>query len=510
MIDPGRLILTGLPAGELDGDTLELVRGFAGFLLLRRNAAAPDQLTALIAGLDDPTQEPRLIAIDEEGGMVSRLSHFGLEAPAAMAVAATGSADTAADIARDVGHALRTLGINVVLGPCLDVLSEPLNPVIATRAFGEDAETVERFGMAAVRGYEAAGLAPVAKHFPGHGGTAEDSHTATAHVLSEASELWERDLAPFRAAVSGGVGALMTAHVCYPRATPREERDLPATLSHHWLTAVLRRQLGFDGVVLSDALEMQGVAAGRDLEHVAQTALTAGVDLFVCEDLETALRTRGLLAGAAKRHSAVAERLASSAQRVDNWRRHLPRTAVPGPPIEALRRATEATNAIRASTIAVAGDPMGALPLDPDQPLLFVLPRELDASRPVDVDFLRTETQARFKEGRVIALEPAPTPGELELLGEWVRDRPNLAVVLGVMGRRPADWVPEATVRLAQSDGPRVGVALSRPADVQWVAPDWPRLLTYGFERPALCALLDVLCGRIEASGRVLGLGAPS
>jgi beta-N-acetylhexosaminidase len=509
VIDPGELILSGLPAGVPDRDTRRLVAiaGFAGHLLLRRNVATPEALARLVLRLDPHDGPPPIIAIDEEGGRVSRLDHVGFEAPSAMALAAAGQASLTTEAARLSGRFLRAIGINVVLGPCLDVLSEPWNPVIACRAFGETAGEVVEHGLAAMAGYRSVGLGTVAKHFPGHGATRQDSHVARPVIEAALDTLRRRDLVPFAAALRDGAAAVMSAHVRYPHATPAPDADVPATLSSFWLGQVLRTELGFTGVVLSDALEMEGVLGGRELGAVVGSGLAAGVDLFVCEDLENAMRARDALLALAARDAAAAAGMAAAIGRVRAWRARLVRGVSGEDPMHVLDRVAGPLAAMPRQAIARAGGPHDGLPLDPGRGLLFVVPRELGTSQTLDLDRLGRALAARFPAGRVVALEPRASAGEPELLAGLVAAEPGIQVALGLLGPGAASRWPALAAALGTAGG-RVAAALDRPVDVTLLPEGWTRLVTYGFGPPTFEALLDVLCGRLAPVGRCLGLGA--
>jgi len=314
---------------------------------------------------------------------------------------------------------------------------------------------------------------------------------------------------PFEAAVERGAAAVMTAHVRYPSASPPDERDVPATLSPHWLDHVLRRQLGFGGVIVSDAIEMHGVRAGRELADLVSSGVVAGVDLFICEDLETAIRTRSAIQALVEGGGPLADNVRRSIERVRRWRQALPAGRQGPAPTEAILQAGERLVPFQERAVCRLDAAVHGLPLERDRRLVIVLPRELDANRPVDIEFLNRETRELFPRGSVVALEPQPTAGELRLLGELVAGDATLAVVLGVMGAAPETWVPRAVEALERGGGPRAGVALHRPVDVETLPRGWPRVLTYGFGRPALRALLAVLAGTTGARGERLGLGLP-
>ncbi len=252
-----------------------LEHGLAGVCLFGQNVeGGPDQVRELTAALH-AARPGMLITSDEEGGAVTRLD-FGTGSPwpGHATLGALDDTDATTRVAAGLGARARDLGVDVVLAPVVDVGSEPDNRVIGERSFGADAELVSRHGAAFVRGLQSSGVAACAKHFPGHGATRVDSHVALPVIDVDEATYRARDLAPFAAAVDAGVRCVMTAHVVV-----RCLDDRPATMSGT-VIGLLRDELGFDGVVLSDALDMRAISAGVGRAAGAVAALGAGVDLL--------------------------------------------------------------------------------------------------------------------------------------------------------------------------------------------------------------------------------------
>ncbi|OZM83369.1 glycoside hydrolase family 3 N-terminal domain-containing protein [Pseudonocardia sp. MH-G8] len=247
--------------------------GLAGVCLFAGNVGPG--LPALTAALHGH-REGFLVASDEEGGPVTRLDATGGPAwPAAAALGQLDDVETTTAVGAGIGAQCRSLGIDLALAPVADVNAEPRNPVIGVRSFGATADLVARHTAAFVRGMQGAGTAAAAKHFPGHGSTRVDSHLGLPVVADGVAMLRARDLPPFAAAVEAGVRCVLTAHVLFPALD-----DRPATMSQPLLD-LLRRELGFDGVIISDAVDMGAIAAGVGTGPGAVAAVAAGVDL-VC------------------------------------------------------------------------------------------------------------------------------------------------------------------------------------------------------------------------------------
>ncbi|MFG3059803.1 glycoside hydrolase family 3 protein [Streptomyces sp. NPDC048231] len=244
------------------------------------NTRDPHQIADLSNGiqkasLDQPRGLPVLIATDQEHGIVARVGKPATLFPGAMAVGAGGSHADARTLGRISGAELHALGIRQDYSPDADVNVNPANPVIGVRSFGADPDAVAALVAAEVKGYQSSGVAATAKHFPGHGDTAVDSHFGFP-VITHSRELWEQlDAVPFRAAIRAGIGAIMTAHIMVPAL---DDSGDPATLSHPILTGILREELGYDGVVVTDSLGMEGVRQKYGDDRVPVLALKAGVD----------------------------------------------------------------------------------------------------------------------------------------------------------------------------------------------------------------------------------------
>ncbi len=217
-----------------------------------------------------------LVACDVEEGPAQRFPD-AVRHPSAMAVGATGDPRLAFRQGRAIALAARRIGINLAFAPVVDVNTDPRNPIINVRAFGEDPRRVARMGAAFIRGCQSAGVLACAKHFPGHGATQTDSHSVLPVVTASQASAWRTELAPFRAAVKAGVATMMTAHVAFPFF----DGGIPATLSRRIVTGMLRKRLGFKGLVVTDSLRMGGIARAYQEGPAAVAALKAGCDLLL-------------------------------------------------------------------------------------------------------------------------------------------------------------------------------------------------------------------------------------
>lgn len=283
-LDPGlrrlalRTLLAAFPGTSAPQWAVDLVGdGLAGYTLFGYNIAEPTQVAAITAALRGARGDV-LIAIDEEGGDVTRLAHAtGSPYPGNAALGAVGDTSLTQRVYEAIGGELAALGINLNLAPTVDVNTAAENPIIGTRSFGADPQQVAAHAAAAVAGLQDAGVAACAKHFPGHGATVADSHLELPTVDAPLDVLRGRDLPPFAAVVEAGTRSIMTAHIRVPELTG----DGPATFSRAALVDLLRGELGFTGAVITDALEMKGAAlAAGGTARAAVPALAAGADLL--------------------------------------------------------------------------------------------------------------------------------------------------------------------------------------------------------------------------------------
>ncbi|MBI4532565.1 MAG: beta-N-acetylhexosaminidase [Candidatus Melainabacteria bacterium] len=272
----GRLIVGRIEGEELDDDTSDVLEKgiMGGVVLFKENAKDLEQLSCLIGSISMRTSWEPLIAVDQEGGSVQRFDHILTPLSSAMALSALNDPHEAACIAHLSAKQLKLLGVNCVLSPVLDVLTNPLNPIIGTRSFGSNPAQVRELGMVVTKSLTDEGIIAVGKHFPGHGDTIEDSHLHLAVNKRGAKELWQQELVPFRACVQYSP-AMMTGHIW---SCAIDEKPLPASLSYRVTTGLLRQYLGFAGLVFTDDLLMKGIADNWELEEAAVLALAAGAD----------------------------------------------------------------------------------------------------------------------------------------------------------------------------------------------------------------------------------------
>jgi beta-glucosidase-like glycosyl hydrolase len=344
-------IITGLPAGGLDAAFERTVAAtpFAGFLLFRRDFSSLDELSELTTRLRriSPTPDP-FLSMDEEGGLVTQLSPQFETAPTARVLGRAASAGEVRAIATELGRELISRGVNLDFAPVYDVDLEPANPVIGPRSFSPSPEEVATLAGAFAAGLRDGGVLPCAKHFPGHGDTHLDSHLSLPICPATREELAALHLGPFRRAIAEDIPLVMVSHVAYPALSPD---GLPATLSVEVVSGLLRGELGYDGVIITDAMEMRAVTASFPPGEAAVRALEAGADLlcYGCYD-DGVTEAIAALEEAVRSGRLSAERLEASQGRIESLRsraRRFGQRAGEGPAVAPVDRMAICRKALR-------------------------------------------------------------------------------------------------------------------------------------------------------------------
>ena len=299
----GQLMMVGFDGQKLTPELEEMISKYniGGIIYFARNIESPRQISRLSNEIQRVSLEanniPALISADEEGGVVTRVNGM-THMPGLMALGATGDYQEAYNAAKGAGEQLKYLGINMNLAPVLDVNNNPANPVIGVRSFGSDPIEVSRFGKEYIDGLQEAGVVACGKHFPGHGDTSVDSHHDLPVIEYGLDRLEEVELRPFKEAINAGIDSIMTAHIAFPKLT--SEAGLPATLSKEILTGVLREKLGFEGMIITDCMEMNGIVGTYGTVPAGVMTIQAGSNqvlvshdrskqLKVLEELEKAV-----------------------------------------------------------------------------------------------------------------------------------------------------------------------------------------------------------------------------
>jgi beta-N-acetylhexosaminidase len=478
----GRLIMIRLFGTELDADTAAFIRAnrIRGACLFRQNMLDAAQLTRFTRDLKDAMGKDALIALDQEGGAVVR-ALWVPPPPSAMALGAAGDESLARDVGAAVARAIRALGFNWNFAPVLDLNNNPRNPVIAERSFGADPDRATALALAWMAGSDSEGVACCVKHFPGHGDTHVDSHRDLPTVDKPLPELERFEFAPFRTAAPHAP-AVMTAHIVYPAL----DADNPATMSRAILHDLLRTQWGYDGVIITDGMDMHAIAHRYQAGDAAVNALMAGaVRVMAIGSRDTQEQTVDAIAAAiadgrlpladvqarldrldrlARAHPAGAVRYATEdadrALMAAAWRRALTARGNPRRPAPGAKVRLVARQDVVSDGVSEAGVPASAIAA-----MLATL---------FDVDLVT------FADAEVFDWTALPADGRFTILASTSRRR------YGPHAR--GTWTPD------------LHLALWNPYQALDFAA--PALMTYGFAPPALDAVRDWLAGAIEAEGQ--------
>jgi beta-N-acetylhexosaminidase len=488
----------------------------SGVTLFRhRNVASAAQVRALTEAIQAaamPSRGPLLIAVDQEGGQLQALGPDTTGFPGPMALGAAGDGSLAERVARATARELRALGVNVDYAPTCDLATNPLNPALGARCFGDDPVAVGRLAAATVLGLQAEGVAATVKHFPGAGEAAADTHHQMASVATDRDMLVEREMVPFQAALEAGAWLAMAGHFAVPAISG--DAGLPASLSRDVLVGLLRDELGFDGLTITDALDMAAFSAGRDIVDAIVAAVAAGQDLLLgtadaalLERLEEGLReiqARGATDEAAE---------ARVARRLSALRAWLAEFDTPPFSVVGCAEHQALAAEVAARSITLVRDDARLLPLRPDggQAVLVIQSRPRDLT-PADTSSTVEPSLARSLGNRLggveeLLLPEVPGPGDIAAAAHLARDCDVVVLGTDAAHLRP-DQAALADAVLAAGQ-PTVTIALRTP----WDLPAYPQArthaCTYGIQPASMAALAAALVGEVEFAGRLPVAMAP-
>lgn len=460
------VLLPGFVGTELpEWLAVRLRGGLGGVCLFAENITSPEQLRALTAAIF--AANPRaLIAIDEEGGDVSRLhAATGSPYPGNAVLGRIDDTELTASVGAAVATELRAAGVNLNFAPDADINSDPDNPVIGVRSFGTDAALVARHTAAWVAAHEAQGVAVSAKHFPGHGDTSADSHHALPVVDLPLDTLRARELEPFRAAIAAGARTIMSSHILLPQL----DADQPATFSPRILGELLREELGFDGVVVSDALDMAGASGEIGIAAAAVRALAGGCDLLC-------IGTRNTDAQLAEIEAAIGAAVASGALAADRLADAVARVSALSVSLEQAPEAAPSTYVPDAARIASAFEVRGGVEV------------------PAGARLMALETTANIAVGDVPwGLASAGLPPERLREGDALPPSDVPYLIVGKDNHRRA-WTRDLIDRARTAQSATVVI------DMGWPGADraYADIATFGASASVSAALRTVLDGTVQ------------
>lgn len=490
----GQKLVFGFHGTTLSPEFRKLIREYkiGNVILFLRNVESAGQLRALCDEIQtlirSETGYPAFIIIDQEGGMVTRLPKDAVNVPGAMALAATGSPDNARMASEITIRQLRGVGANFNMAPVLDVNSNPANPVIGVRSFGDQAEMAADFGCAAIAPYHDSGVLCCAKHFPGHGDTAVDSHLGLPRVDKTEEELEQLELIPFRRAIEAGVPAIMMSHVLFPNI---EDKQLPCTMSRRMVTGLLKQKLGFRGLILTDCMEMGAVRDHFGTPEGVVASIQAGVDLAeISSTFELELGAARAVNEAAERGELDLAEIRESVEKILRYKATLfsaPDATVCN--LDADRAAAETM--ARQAVSQVGGEPFTA-----DKNTFFCGCADYRASGAGNEEGAAAafpEYMARAFGAKGLVTPKNPDADDIQ---QTLRQAEHCGkIVLGTCNGHLFRGQLALARALADTGKPMAVAALRNPYDLSELPDRIWRLASYDYGEPALHALADVLRG---------------
>lgn len=496
----GQKLEYGFHGTRLTQEFKSLIRQYkiGNVILFRRNVESAPQLRRLCGEIREyilqETGIPPFIIIDEEGGMVSRLPGDAVNVPGAMAVAATGDPENARRASEITIRQLRGLGPNFNMAPVLDVNSNPNNPVIGVRSYGDRVEQVSAFGCAALAPYQDSGVYCCIKHFPGHGDTAVDSHLGIPRVDKTEEELEQLELIPFRRAIEAGAPAVMMSHVLFPNI--RGEK-VPCTMSRYMVTELLRNKLGFRGLIFTDCMEMLAIQDHYGTPAGVVAAIQAGVDIAeISATFQLELEAAQALQEAAQRGELDLEEIRQSAERILEYKRRL----FSQPEAALCNRPEDREMVFSISRRAVSQ--LGGVPFRADGDTFFCGCADYRVSGAANEQGGHCpfpEFMAGIFGGKCLVTAKEPSEEEIRTAAELAGQCGK--IVLGTCNAHLFPSQLRLAGALAALGKPMAVVALRNPYDLASLPETLWKLASYDYEEPALRAVAEVLSG-----GRAQGI----
>lgn len=508
----GHRFLLSLPGPAIDEVALQLIRDYkvSNFILMPQNIENPQQLSLFLLRLQElvmqETGHPALIAIDQEGGTVTRMPAGATHMPGAMALASTHNPARARQAAYTMAVELAAMGVNFDLAPVLDINNNPLNPVIGERSFGDTADTVIRYGLAAMEGLAEGGVLACAKHFPGHGDTHVDSHLALPTVDKSIEALRKCELVPFQAAIDAGIDAIMSSHILMPALDPGL---VPNTLSRRVMTDLLRTEMGFRGLSVSDCLRMNAISKTVGTPRGAVMAAQAGVDLLcICHTPEIMIQSIQTVEDELKSGAIDREENERSVERILSYKKiAMERMRAAGAELSQVgcQAHRELARQIRSEAICLAHAPAGNPPLPAlgSHPLFVGCRafRSTIASKPKDGDISFSGIMAEQFGG--VGITTGIDPDEAEIERVLREAKTSSCIVASSYNGQHQNGQRELIRRLSALPVPLVHIAMRTPYDLSFSPAHVWKIAAFDYSVECFDVLAEILGGRRIPSGRL-------
>ncbi|WP_042459405.1 beta-N-acetylhexosaminidase [Neobacillus dielmonensis] len=515
----GQLLVAGFKGTAASEEIKELIREHhvGGIILFGRNIGTPQDILNLTSELQREAKEagheqPLLICIDQENGVVRRLGEGATIFPGAMLLGATGQPENAYQIGLATGKELKALGINWNLAPVVDVNNNPENPVIGVRSYGESPEQVSLFGQMAVKGMQDAGVITTLKHFPGHGDTNVDSHLDLPVITHKMERLQEIELKPFVESIKAGADTIMSAHVYFPAI--EDEPGVPATLSKKVITGLLREQLGFNGVVTTDCMEMNAIANTIGTAAGGVAAIKAGVDLVMVSHQHHLQKDTIDKIVAAVEAGEIDEAVIDAAfarvkrlkEQYLHWQGLNLEKDAPVPTVVGCREHEQlAAEVYKQGVTLVKNKSLLPLQNGGSQKVLVVYSENKYTMQVEDKRYSSMHLGEAIKEidreAQVLELSNPATEEEIDRAAVAAKDYD--VIIIGTLTAKPGDAQSKLVEKLYETGVPIVVVATRSPYDLTYLPDISAYICTYEFSYPALKMAAKAIYGQEQVKGRL-------
>lgn len=503
----GQLIFAGFKDKYPSPELIHLIQDYkiGNVILFSHNIESRSQVRQLCDDLNElilgSTGKPPFISVDQEGGMVTRLSKDCTNIPGAMAIAATGNPENAFAAGEITGAELKALGINIDLAPVMDVNSNLANPVIGVRSYGDNPEDVSLYGIEMMHGLNKGGVMSVLKHFPGHGDTALDSHLALPMVEKTLEELEASHLLPFKNAIQSGAQAIMTSHILFPQL---EKEEVPATMSHTIITGLLKEKLGFTGLVMTDCLEMNAIKEHYGTAKGALEAIKAGADMvFISHSANLVEEAVLLIEDAVKSGELPIKRLDDAYEKVQRFKALYAKEIPEDFSMAGCCRHNEEAMRISSESIALVRDKRKQLPVS-EKNILFVgchASHITNVMSAIDKSFNFPEYMAEQFFGDSLLIGTVPSDEDCGNVLKAAKGKAT--VVFGTYNGHLFKGQLDVLNSLCKIHDNVIAVALRNPYDLSCIPEEVAAIATYEYTPLSLQNLVRLLKGEITARGRL-------
>lgn len=508
----GQMIVAGFPSKMYDEHLDKLINHNIGnVILFARNVGSKEDIAKLNSKIQEKSLEksgiPAFITIDQEGGMVTRIFEGAAFLPGNMALGAAGDSLKAFRAGEISGEELRALGINFNLAPVLDVNNNPNNPVIGVRSYSDNPKAAAEFGVNMAKGLQSKGVIATAKHFPGHGDTDVDSHLDLPTVNHSMERLEEVELYPFKKAINSGIDAIMSAHVLFPAI---EEEKLPGTLSYKVLTGLLRKKLGFKGLIMTDCMEMNAIKEYFGTAKAAVMAVKAGADLIcISHTLEAQLESfenikKAVLSGELKesRIDESVERILKAKEKYnlyDNAFPHMSKVKS----LVGCREHVEFAEKLSEKSITVVWDRESLVPVK-TQNLLSISTEPVILTGADDAIKKKTLLSEALKEalgGDAFTMSLSPSDEEIKGLVDLAKDKD--LVIIGTYNAALNKGQIKLVEEILKVNKNVIAIALRIPYDISRLKDVPCAVCSYEYTPVSVKSIIKVITGKIKPEGKL-------